>query len=75
VGIGVGPPAGQTIVPLVLEMRPARAEQTLRDAGLVASFTGPSGSDAWVASQSPRADEVAPTGTTVRCQLWRGPIP
>jgi FAD binding domain/Ig-like domain from next to BRCA1 gene/PASTA domain len=75
VGIGVGPPAGQTIVPLVLEMRPARAEQTLRDAGLVASFAGPSGSDAWVASQSPRADEVVPTGTTVRCQLRRGPIP
>jgi hypothetical protein len=75
VGIGVSPPAGQTIVPLVLEMRPARAEQTLTDAGLVASFSGASGSDAWVASQSPRADEVVPTGTTVQCHLRRGPIP
>jgi hypothetical protein len=73
--IGVGPPTGRTIVPDVRESTPADAADAIRAADLVPAFTGQSGSGSWVASQSPRAGDVVSQGTTVRCQLRRGPIP
>jgi hypothetical protein len=75
VPIGVSPPPNLTTVPDVLESRPTGASNSIRAADLVPAFTGPLGADSWVVSQSPVSGRVVPRGTTVTCQLRRGPMP
>jgi hypothetical protein len=77
VPIVVRPPVQLTIVPYVLGMRPTDAANEIRAADLVPRFTreSGSGSDSWVASQSPLGGKVVTRGTTVTCTIRRGPIP
>ncbi|MGH3938663.1 MAG: alpha/beta fold hydrolase [Pseudonocardiaceae bacterium] len=62
-------------VPLVLESSQSSADQEVRNAGLLPRFTGAGGANAWVSSQSPRADTRVPAGSTVTMALRTGPIP
>jgi FAD binding domain/Ig-like domain from next to BRCA1 gene len=71
VGIGVDPPAGQTIVPDVVESNEAGADADIRAAGLVPRFNGDHGAGAWVLTQAPHGGQIVAKGTTVTCQLTR----
>lgn len=62
-------------VPFVQELRPARAAERVRAAGLVAAFVGTNGPNAWVWRQSPRPGRVIDVGSTVTMELRNGPIP
>jgi hypothetical protein len=73
--IGISPPPQSTTVPDVREMSSGTAANEIRTAGLVPSFTGPSGPHSWVASQSPPAGQMVNRGTTVTCYLKDGLIP
>jgi beta-lactam-binding protein with PASTA domain len=73
--IRVIPPGGPTMVPEVTEMTRAAAANEIRAAGLVPAFTGASGPNTYVGSQSPRAGVVVDRGTTVTCRMLTGPIP
>jgi hypothetical protein len=64
-----------TVVPHVRELRVPRAVKIVRDAGLVPVVNGPQTSRAWVRKQSPRADAIVPSGSTVTLQTRTGPIP
>ena len=66
---------GQTTVPRVVEMRSGDAAEVLLAAGLEPSFTGDTGPDAWVWSQSPRGGTVVDRGSVVTLRLRTGPIP
>jgi PASTA domain len=73
--ISYQPTVQPTTVPDVREMEQADAASAIRAADLVPSFTGATGPDAWVWSQSPRAGAVVDRGSTVICQLRTGPVP
>jgi hypothetical protein len=75
VQIRVIPPGGPAMVPDVREMTPTSAANRIRAAGLEPAFTGASGTNTYVAGQSPKAGVVVDRGTTVTCNLRKGPIP
>jgi hypothetical protein len=64
-----------TLVPHVRELRVAPAVKLVRGAGLVPKLVGSQGPDSWIWRQSPRADAIVPSGSTVTLQLRSGPIP
>lgn len=65
----------QAIVPDVIQMSPTQAQKVVRNAGLVAKFTGTNVGHAWVFSQSPAAGHVVNQGSTVTMLLRTGPLP
>jgi hypothetical protein len=62
-------------VPFVRELRGPAAATSIRAAHLVPRFVGSSGSNAWVASQSPAPGKLLARGSTVTCRMRTGPIP
>jgi hypothetical protein len=64
-----------TSVPHVRELRVAPAEKLVRGAGLVPKLVGMQRPDSWIWRQSPRADAIVASGSTVTLQLRSGPIP
>ncbi|MPY87565.1 MAG: PASTA domain-containing protein [Luteitalea sp.] len=67
-----GPP---TTVPNVIHKTREQAALEIRAAGLLPSFTGQAGSDAWVEVQNPQPGEVIDSGNVVLCDTRGGPIP
>jgi IgA Peptidase M64 len=62
-------------VPFVQELRPGVAADLIYAAGLIPQFTGSSGPNSYVATQSPKYGSVVPHHSTVRCFVRKGPIP
>jgi hypothetical protein len=64
-----------TTVPHVRELRVATAVKLVRGAGLVPKLVGMQRPDSWIWRQSPRAEAIVASGSTVNMQLRTGPIP
>ena len=64
-----------TTVPHVRELRVAPAVKLVRGAGLVPKLVGTQQPDSWVFAQSPPAERIVASGSTVTMQLRSGPIP
>ena len=64
-----------TTVPHVRELRVAPAVKLVQGAGLVPKLVGTQRPDSWISTQSPRANAIVPSGSTVTMQLRSGPIP
>ncbi len=64
-----------TTVPHVRERRVTPAVKLVRGAGLVPKLVGTQRPDSWIWRQSPRADAIVASGSTVTLQLRNGPIP
>jgi FAD/FMN-containing dehydrogenase len=75
VAIEVTPPPGRAVVPDVTELKASVAAGQIRDVRLVPEFVGPSGADAWVATQSPVGGTVVALASTVRLRTSTGPQP
>ena len=66
---------GGRVVPTVMQMPRANAAKAITNAGLVPAFTGETGANAWVLTQSPRGGMLAAPGSTVTMRMRTGPIP
>jgi hypothetical protein len=69
------PAAGPVAVPVVLEMTPQDAADTLAVADLEAVFIGGNGPDPWVWRQKPGPGTKVPRGSTVSLTLRSGSRP